>query len=160
MTYLKISLGILIALSASRFVPHPPNFTSLIALSFYIPVLFGIKFLPMLLISFIITDFIIGFHPNMLSVYFSLILISIISRNFFEKIIICSLFSSIIFYLITNFQVFMQSTVYQKNIMGLVNCYILAFPFFIMTLTSSILFSFLIINIYSSITSLPQKIKI
>ena len=35
-------LGIFLALAVSRFVPHPPNFTSLIALSFYIPVLFGI----------------------------------------------------------------------------------------------------------------------
>ena len=34
MNYLKITFGIVIALSASRFIPHPPNFTSLIALSF------------------------------------------------------------------------------------------------------------------------------
>lgn len=58
----KISIGIFLALAASRFIPHPPNFTSLLALSFYLPVLFGIKFLPVLLISFILTDFIIGFH--------------------------------------------------------------------------------------------------
>ena len=41
MSFLKIFLGVLIALSASRFIPHPPNFTSLIALSFYIPAIFG-----------------------------------------------------------------------------------------------------------------------
>ncbi|MAJ98101.1 MAG: hypothetical protein CMD07_02345 [Flavobacteriales bacterium] len=158
-SFLIISIFILIL---ARLIPHPPNFTPVIAATMFSAYKFKNRNLSFLIpfISMIISDFIIGFHPNMLSVYFSLILISIISRNFFEKIIICSLFSSIIFYLITNFQVFMQSTVYQKNIMGLVNCYILAFPFFIMTLTSSILFSFLIINIYSSITSLPQKIKI
>ena len=39
MKYLKISLGIFIVLAASRFIPHPPNFTSLIALSFYVPAL-------------------------------------------------------------------------------------------------------------------------
>ena len=37
MNYIKVAFGVLIALSASRFIPHPPNFTSLIALSFYIP---------------------------------------------------------------------------------------------------------------------------
>ena len=62
MSYFKISLGIFVALAASRFVPHPPNFTSLLALGFYIPALLGIKFLPILIISFIITDFFIGLH--------------------------------------------------------------------------------------------------
>ena len=50
------------ALAASRFVPHPPNFTSLLALSFYVPAILGIIYLPALLISFFITDFFIGFH--------------------------------------------------------------------------------------------------
>ena len=49
MTYLKVSLGIFAALAASRFVPHPPNFTSLLALSFYVPALMGVKFLPALI---------------------------------------------------------------------------------------------------------------
>ena len=52
MNYLKISLGIFIVLAASRFIPHPPNFTSLIALSFYIPAILGIKFIPALILSF------------------------------------------------------------------------------------------------------------
>ena len=54
MNYFKISLGILIALAASRLIPHPPNFTSLLALSFYVPALLGRKFIPALIFSFII----------------------------------------------------------------------------------------------------------
>ena len=53
MNYLKISLGIFLALAASRFIPHPPNFTSLLALSFYVPAILGLKFLPALIISFL-----------------------------------------------------------------------------------------------------------
>ena len=56
MNYLKTSLGILIVLAASRFVPHPPNFTALIALGFYVPVLLGLRFVPVVAISFAITD--------------------------------------------------------------------------------------------------------
>ena len=52
MNYLKFSIGIFITLAASRFIPHPPNFTSLLALSFYIPALLGIRFVPILIISF------------------------------------------------------------------------------------------------------------
>ena len=56
MNYLKIAFGVLIILSASRLIPHPPNFTTLIALSFYVPVIFGVKYLIIVLISFFITD--------------------------------------------------------------------------------------------------------
>ena len=62
MNYLKISVGILIALAASRFIPHPPNFTSLLALSFYVPAFLGMRFIPALIISFAITDLFIGYH--------------------------------------------------------------------------------------------------
>ena len=58
----KIYPNNLIALSASRFVPHPPNFTSLIALSFYLPAFFGRKSIGVLVIAYALTDFIIGFH--------------------------------------------------------------------------------------------------
>ena len=49
MNYLKVSTGIFLALAASRFIPHPPNFTSLLALSFYVPALLGIRYLPALI---------------------------------------------------------------------------------------------------------------
>ena len=42
---LLIFIGIFIVLAASRLIPHPPNFTSLLALSFYIPAILGIKFI-------------------------------------------------------------------------------------------------------------------
>ena len=51
MHYLKIAIGVLITLSASRFIPHPPNFTSLIALSFYVPALLGFKFIPAIILT-------------------------------------------------------------------------------------------------------------
>ena len=82
MTYLKISIGIFLALSASRFIPHPPNFTSLLALSFYVPALLGIRFIPALILSFAITDLIIGFHGTILFTWGSVIFIGLISNNF------------------------------------------------------------------------------
>ena len=39
-------------LAASRFIPHPPNFTSVIALSFYVPIIFGSRYIPIVLIGF------------------------------------------------------------------------------------------------------------
>ncbi len=86
MKYLKISIGIFIALAASRFVPHPPNFTSLLALSFYVPALLGVRYLPALVLSFLITDLFIGFHAVTLFTWGSVILIGLSSRFFLLNI--------------------------------------------------------------------------
>jgi hypothetical protein len=84
MNYLKISLGIFVALAASRFIPHPPNFTSLIALSFYIPALLGLRYLPILILSFIITDLFIGFHGVTLFTWGSVAIIGLFSKYFIK----------------------------------------------------------------------------
>ena len=84
MSYLKISIGIFVALAASRFVPHPPNFTSLLALSFYVPALLGKRFIPSLLVSFALTDLIIGFHSTTVFTWGSVLLIGLFSTFFCE----------------------------------------------------------------------------
>ena len=79
MNYLKISLGKFVALAASRFNPHPPNFTSLLAISFYIPFFMGRNYIPAILISFVITDLIIGYHNTTHWTWGSVLLIGLIA---------------------------------------------------------------------------------
>ena len=86
MKYLNFTVGIFLILAASRFIPHPPNFTSLIALSFYIPAVLGLRFLPALLICFGLTDLIIGFHGTILFTWGSVIVIGLISTKFCKNI--------------------------------------------------------------------------
>ena len=146
MNYLKISLGIFLALSVSRFIPHPPNFTSLIALSFYVPVFFGIRYLPIVLISFIITDLIIGLHTVFFFTWGAIILIGLMSRNFLKNIetrIFGALLSACVFFIITNFGVWSIGS-YGYNLNGLITCYTLAIPFFTYNLISTLLFSSII----------------
>ena len=108
MSYLKIAFGVLVVLSASRFIPHPPNFTSLLALSFYIPAVFGIKFIPAVILALLFTDLIIGFHSTTIFTWGSVILIGLISK-YFNKSIFKRIFGSFtacfLFYIITNFGV-------------------------------------------------------
>ena len=87
MNYFKITCGVLIALSVSRFIPHPPNFTSLIALSFYIPCIFGLRFIPVVIFSLLFTDIVIGIHSTILFTYGSLVLIGVISKYFKDTLL-------------------------------------------------------------------------
>ena len=146
MNYYKTTLSIFVLLAVSRFIPHPPNFTSLLALSFYIPVLFGIKFLPILLLSFIITDVFIGFHGVVLFTWGTVILIGLMSKFFVSNIIkriSGALLGACLFYFITNFGVWSLGS-YGYTFEGLILCYTLAIPFFTYSLISTFLFSGLI----------------
>ena len=94
MKFLKISLSIFIILSFSRFIPHPPNFTSLIALSFYVPAIFGIKYLSIVVISFALTDLFFGFHPTILFTWGSVIAIGLLSK-YLSKTILNRIFGAL-----------------------------------------------------------------
>jgi len=145
-----IFFGIFFALAASRFVPHPPNFTSLIALSFYVPALFGISYLPVLLISFLITDLIIGFHSTVLFTWGSVLIIGFVSKYLFSSIILRisgALVGACIFFIVTNFGVW-TTGMYGYSFGGLVNTYIMALPFFGYSLVSTFVFSALIETVY------------
>tara|TARA_B100001057_G_C22841279_1_gene947202 strand:+ start:180 stop:674 length:495 start_codon:yes stop_codon:yes gene_type:complete len=153
MNFLKISIGIFLVLAASRFVPHPPNFTSLIALSFYVPAVLGRKFIPAILLSFFITDLIIGFHQTLFFTWGSIVVIGLISKYFVKNIkwrAIGVLLSAIIFFILSNFGVWLTGS-YGYTMNGLISCYIMAIPFFKSTLAATIIYSFVIEIIYKLI---------
>ena len=150
MNYLRIVIGVLIALSASRFIPHPPNFTSLLALSFYIPAVFGIRYIVVVVLALLATDLIIGFHSTMLFTYGSVILIGLISRYFNKSIIyrISGAFiGAVIFFFVSNFGVWLGGS-YGYDLSGFLSCYILAIPFFGYSVLSTLIFSVIIETVY------------
>ena len=146
MNYYKATLSIFVLLAVSRFIPHPPNFTSLIALSFYVPAFLGIRFLPVVIICFGLTDFIIGFHGTIFFTWGSVLLIGLLSQFFKKNLIVRisgALIGAFVFFIITNFGVW-TSGFYGYSISGLVACYVLALPFFSFNLISTFIFSGLI----------------
>jgi len=161
MNNIKIFIGIFLALAASRFVPHPPNFTSLLALSFYIPALLGIRFIPALLVSFIFTDLVIGFHGVTLFTWGSVIVIGLGSKFFLKNIysrVAGSLLGACTFFIVTNFGVWSLGS-YGYTLEGLMMSYTLAIPFFTYTIISTFIFSGLIEGIYK-LTSKNLKLKL
>ena len=146
MYYLKISVGIFLALAASRFIPHPPNFTSLIALSFYIPLIFGVKFIPILIFCFVVSDIFIGFHSTTFFTWGSVLIIGLVTKFFKNNIflrLIGVVSASLIFFIFTNFGVWVLGS-YGYSYEGLITCYIAAIPFYTNTLLSTLVYSAII----------------
>ena len=149
----NIYLAIFLSLAASRLIPHPPNFTSLIALSFYVPAFLGIRYLPFVLLSFVITDLLIGMHDTIFFTWGSVIVIGLLSKYFTQSIyqrIFGALGVVFLFFLITNYGVWLAG-MYQPNFEGLIEAYTMGLPFFGYSLISTLIFGSLIETIYKLI---------
>ena len=144
---MNILLIIILTLFAvfSRLIPHPPNFTPLLAIALYAGISFKNKKLFIIpLVAMIVSDVFLGYHSSILWVYFSLLIIFYIGYVSFKKysftnLILLSIISSLMFFILTNFGVWIIG--YPKTFEGLMACYIAAIPFFHNTLFSTILFS-------------------
>jgi len=140
--YIKISVGIFLALTANRFIPHPPNFTTLLSLR--------VGYLPALIVSFAITDLFIEFHEITLFTWGAVLFIGFLSKYFVKditSIIIGALAGACIFFVVTNFGVWSIGS-YEYTISGLLTCYTLAIPFFAYSLISTFIFSGIIETCY------------
>ena len=142
-------VGLILILALFRLMPHPPNFTPIIAVAIMSSYFFKNIYLSfaVLLISMLLSDIFIGFYPDIFFVYLSLCLITFIffQINFkinYKSLFIFGFFGSLIFYLISNFGVWIVGNLYEKNLSGLMSCYFLAIPFFKNTFFSTLLFSY------------------
>ena len=137
---------IIFLISLSRIFPHPPNFTPILALA-----IFGGAFLPnkktalfLPISTMFLSDLIIGFHSQIYAVYVAIIILSLLGNMIKTKNIknlaITGFAGSLIFFMITNFSVWLSGVLYPLTIDGLLQCYIMAIPFFHNTLISTLLF--------------------
>lgn len=145
---IELSTFILIGVLA-RILPHPANFAPIAAMALFGGTHMSRKqalILPIL--AMILSDFVIGFDslPMRLTVYGSFFVMVLIGfwlkkHKNTKNVILASLFSSVLFFVLTNFSVWAFGTMYPKNSAGLVQSYVFAIPFFRNTLLGDLLYS-------------------
>ena len=151
-----------------RVLPHPYNFTPLIAvtlLSSYalsnkflvitIPI-FGFWLSDLFMNNFIYAgyykDFTI-FNSGMIWTYGAIVLVALLGNSFLDKIssskvALASLSGSTLFYLISNFGVWAFSPMYAKTVAGLIQCYSLALPFYGTSLIGDLIYCGILFGSY------------
>lgn len=155
-----------------RLIPHEPNFSPLIAITVFSGFILTQKinrFLAFLipLIILFSSDIFLGFYSSFIFVYLAFLISTISSFVYYElmkssdflkkdwaNIInsnISSLINNFIFFIISNFGVWLTGKMYPKSWQGLIECYIMAIPFLKNSIISSIIFTTLISIIYHSI---------
>ena len=170
MNKLIITLIIIMA-AVARFIPHPPNFTPIIAMG-----LLGGAYLQnrslavcIPICAMFLSDLFLGFHGTVYFVYCSLLLVTILGMLLIKKITIknctaAALSGSFLFFIITNFGVWLTSGYYPKNIEGIIACYTMALPFLGNTLAGSLFYSAIMFGGYellqrSIAQSAPESIQ-
>jgi len=159
-------ISLILILAFARLIPHPPNFTPIIAVAIVSGYFFKNINLSLLtlLVAMLISDLFIGFYENMIFVYVSLLLITLVFHKINKKINFKNLFiygfaGSLIFFLVSNFGVWalgsfgVNDLPYEKSLTGLIECYILAIPFFGNTFLSTIIFAYPAIFFYKSLAT-------
>jgi fumarate reductase subunit D len=162
-----IALAILLA-GASRFVSDIPNFSPMLSIALFSGYMFRNKVIAFLipLSAQFISDMYFGFHPDMLAVYFSFSIIIAIGyfnqeKYSLTKSMINSIIGTVIFFLLTNFSVWLTSGFYTNNFSGLLNSYTLAIPFYKNTLLSAIIYSTILFASYDLLSNkiFNEKLK-
>ena len=159
-------IGLILILAFARLIPHPPNFTPVIAVAIMSGYFFkniNFSFLT-LLVAMFLSDLFIGFYENVIFVYGALLLITFIFYKISKKINFKNLFifgfvGSLIFFVISNFGVWLLGSPgvfdapYERNLNGLIECYILAIPFFGNTFLSTLIFAYPAIFFYKTLAT-------
>ena len=156
---LLLPIVIILSLSLTRLIPHPWNFTPMLAVGIFSGFYFKQFYLSLFIVilSMFIGDLYLGFHSTMFFTYISLVVAVILGlyiKHFkFTEILFSGLASSVSFFIITNFGAWLTLEMYEKNFSGLLQSYTLAIPFFHNTLISTFLYLILLKLLFDFIIS-------
>ncbi|MCX6154189.1 MAG: hypothetical protein NT007_08515 [Candidatus Kapabacteria bacterium] len=130
-------IGLILFAAFSRLLPHPNNFTPLMAISLFTGAFISDRRLAFVLplTAMLISDAIIGFYPFAYAIYLSFGVAVVLGITISKKVnlinvIAVSFASSISFFILTNFVYWLASGGYPMNLAGLADCYIKAIPFY------------------------------
>ena len=107
--YYYLPICLILILSLSRLIPHPSNFTPMLAVGVFSGFYFRNFLLGVLIVIFsmFLSDLYLGFHGTMFFTYISLaiaVALGLFIKHFkFTEILFSGLISSICFFIITNF---------------------------------------------------------
>lgn len=147
--------GLIVLAAASRLLPHLPNFTPIIAIALFGGAYFKNKSAAFLVpfLAMLASDLFLGFHDTMIFVYGGFAIAVGIGMLLKNRVSIMSvglsaLSGAILFYLITNFGVWLMTGMYPMTASGLLTSYIAGVPFFQYSILGDLFYSAVLFGIF------------
>lgn len=159
-----LALALLVFGLLTRFIPHEPNFTPVLALA-----LFGGVYLKrsqallLPLALMMVSDLFLGLHPVIGFTWGSIFIVSCIGlwvrkSQSTMNVVMGSVAAAVIFFGVTNFGCWLAY--YPHSWEGFSSCYALALPFFRGTLLSTLMYSVVLFGGYELLASQIKKTRL
>jgi len=159
-------LGAIVVAAALRLLPHPPNFTPIGAMALFSGAYLGRRPLAFVapLGALLLSDLVLGFYHGQATVYFSVALIVMIgmaalARRSVLRIGAAAIASSVLFFIITNFGMWLFSGFYPRTLTGLEACYVAAIPFFQNTIAGDLFYAALLFGGFKVLELLMPRLR-
>lgn len=136
-----VIISFILVAAILRVLPHFPNVTPITAMALFSGVYFTQKKYAFIipLLAMFLSDLFLGFSTISIFVYLAFILVGYIGVSSRKMNIKTILLSSVSFFVITNFGVWLIG--YPNTLNGFIECYTLALPFFRNSLIGDFVFS-------------------
>lgn len=154
---MRLAVVVMLVGAVMRLIPHPDNVTPLVAIAFFGGTIFsGAWALIVPVAAIIASDALLGFHATIAFTWGSVLLIALLGlwvrgKPGWRRIVGGSLASSTLFFLVTNFGVWLMGHAqqwYPRTWAGLVECYTLAAPFYRQALLGDLAYVGLLFGAY------------
>ena len=173
--------GLILAAAISRLIPHPYNFAPIGAMSLMGAAYFSDKkwaflmpFLGMFISDLLINNILYAtyynsfmfFTPGFWWIYGAIALIVvagffILKKVSFTRVLAGSLAASVLFFVVTNFGVWIGNPIYPQTFAGLMACFELAIPFFHNTIAGDLVYSGMLFGLFEyAKTKVPELQKV
>ncbi len=144
-----VIIGVIMAAAVARLaLSGVPNVAPVTALALFSGAFLADRGLALMIpmIVMLCGDLVIGLHGTMLFVYGAFVLVGLVGIALAGRlsggvVIIASLFSSLLFFLVTNLGVWLVAGYYPLTFEGLIACFIAAVPFFHYSLLGDLFFA-------------------
>ena len=160
---LLLAFGLVFVGIMSRLLPHAPNVTPLIAVA-----LFSGAYLPRRLaiavpvIVMIVSDLLIGYDPQVLFNWVAVGLAACVGlclreRRSATRIVAASLSASTLFFLVSNFGVWIEVRLYPVTLEGLRTCYVAGIPFYRHMLAGDVMYTAICFGIFAWVSQWQRR---
>lgn len=148
------AIFLIIGAALLRLVPHIPNVAPIAGMALFGGAYLNKKYAILVpLIAMALSDIFLGFNASSPMVYTSFFITGCIgmwvkNHKNIGTVIGASLISSVIFYVLTNFNFWYATPLYPKTFSGMVEAYIMALPFFRNTIAGDLFYTGVLFGSY------------
>jgi hypothetical protein len=161
-------LSAILAAAILRLVPHAPNFTPIGAMALFSGAYLarrGALAFAAPLGALLVSDLVLGFYHGMATVYFAVALTVLLGSVALKRVSVVrvggtALGSSVLFFVVTNFGMWLSSGIYPRTLAGLEACYVAAIPFFQNTLAGDLFYAALLFGGFKLAETLLPRLRL